>query len=89
MPNIKSAIKRVKVAQNKTLRNKAIKSNLRTAVKKFETALMENDVEKATLLYPELTKTIDMAASKGAIHKNAADRKKAKLALRLNAAAQK
>lgn len=88
MPNIKSAIKRVRVSETKTLRNKAIKSNLKTTVKKFETALMDNDVEKATKLYPEITKTIDMAASKGAIHKNAANRKKAKLALRLNAAAQ-
>ena len=89
MPNIKSAIKRVKVSQTKTLRNKLIKSNLKTTVKRFEAALLDNDVEKATLLYPEITKRIDKAAAKGTIHKNAASRKKAKLALRLNAAAEK
>ncbi|HHU48175.1 MAG: 30S ribosomal protein S20 [Caldicoprobacterales bacterium] len=89
MPNIKSAIKRVKVSQTKTLRNRMVKSNLKTAIKKFETALADNDLEKARLLYPEITKKIDMAVTKGTIHKNAANRKKAKLALRLNAAAQK
>ena len=89
MPNIKSAIKRVKVTQTKTLRNKRIKSDLRTAIKKFEAALMENDVEKAKALYPIVTKKHDMAAAPGTIHKNAASRKKAKLALRLNAASGK
>jgi len=89
LPNIKSAIKRVKVTQTKTLRNKRIKSDLRTAIKKFEAALMENDVEKAKALYPIVTKKLDMAAAKGTIHKNAASRKKAKLALRLNAASGK
>ncbi|HHY82157.1 MAG TPA: 30S ribosomal protein S20 [Clostridiales bacterium] len=89
MPNIKSAMKRVKVAQAKTLRNKMIKSGLKTVVKKFDTALLNNDLDKAKALYPEVSKKIDMAAAKGVIHKNAASRKKAKLALRLNAAAQK
>ncbi|HHU79643.1 MAG: 30S ribosomal protein S20 [Caldicoprobacterales bacterium] len=88
MPNIKSAIKRVNVSQKKALRNKMIKSELKTAVKKFESALLDSDVEKATVLYPQITKKIDMAAAKGTIHKNAANRKKAKLALRLNTASQ-
>lgn len=89
MPNIKSAMKRVKVSESKTLRNKMIKSGLKTTVKKFEVALLNNDMDKAKALYPEVSKKIDMAAAKGVIHKNAASRKKAKLALRLNAAAQK
>ena len=88
MPNIKTAIKRVKVSQTKTLRNKMIKSNLKTTIKRFESALAENDMEKAKLLYPEVAKKIDKAAAKGTIHKNAASRRKAKLALRLNAASQ-
>jgi len=66
-----------------------IKSGLKTVVKKFDTALLNNDLDKAKALYPEVSKKIDMAAAKGVIHKNAASRKKAKLALRLNAAAQK
>jgi small subunit ribosomal protein S20 len=45
-------------------------------------------MEKAKLLYPEVAKKIDKAAAKGTIHKNAASRRKAKLALRLNAASQ-
>lgn len=88
MPNIKSAIKRVKVSQTKTLRNRMVKSELKTAVKNFEKALLENDLDQARLQYAQVTKKIDMAASKGSIHKNVANRKKAKLALRLNASAE-
>ena len=88
MPNIKSAIKRVKVSQTKTLRNKMVKSELKSAIKNFEKALMENDLDKAKLQYSTVTKKIDKAASKGSIHKSVANRKKAKLALRLNASAE-
>lgn len=89
MPQIKSAKKRVKVSQAKTLQNKMIKSGLKTTIKKFDSAVLKNDLEAARVLYPEVAKKIDMAAAKGTIHKNAASRKKAKLALRLNATAQK
>ncbi|HZK34001.1 MAG TPA: 30S ribosomal protein S20 [Bacillota bacterium] len=88
MPNIKSAIKRVKVTQTKTLKNKVVKSSLKTITNKFDNALIDNEVEVAKKLYPELVKKIDQATAKGAIHKNAANRRKAKLALRLNAAGQ-
>lgn len=88
LPNIKSAVKRVTVTESKTLRNKMVKSELKSAIKKFERALLDNDLETAELLYPQVTKKIDKAAAKGSIHKNAANRKKAKLALRLNAASQ-
>ena len=76
MPNIKSAIKRVKVSQTKTLRNRMVKSNLKTAIKKFETALADNDLEKARLLLSRNNQKIDMAVTKGTIHKNAANRKR-------------
>lgn len=89
MPNIKSAKKRVKVAKVKTLQNKIIKSGIKNITKKFEAALLENNYEAARDLYPKVVKKLDMAASKGTIHKNTASRKKAKLALRLNAASQK
>lgn len=89
MPNIKSAKKRVKVIKTKTLQNKIVKTGIKTAIKKFEAALNENNVDVAKQLYPLAVKKIDMGVSKGVLHKNAANRKKAKLALRLNAAAQK
>jgi len=65
-----------------------IKSDLKTAVKKFEKVLLNNDTELARRLYSEVVKKVDMAASKGVIHKNVANRKKSKLALRLNAASE-
>ena len=89
MPNIKSAKKRVKVSSAKTLQNKVVKSSLKTIIKKFDGTILNNDIGAAKVLYPEVSKKIDMAAAKGAIHKNAANRKKAKLALRLNATGQK
>ncbi len=89
MPNIKSAKKRVKVTISKTLQNRMIKSGVKTLVKRFDTAIARKDADTASALYPEVMKKIDMAAAKGTIHKNAANRKKARLALRLNATAQK
>lgn len=86
MPNIKSARKRVKVAKAKTLQNKRIKSGVKTIIKRFERTLHSKDADAANALYPEVTKKIDMAAAKGTLHKNAANRKKAKLALRMKAA---
>ncbi|MDQ0900272.1 MULTISPECIES: 30S ribosomal protein S20 [unclassified Paenibacillus] len=78
MPNIKSAIKRVKVSEKRRLRNASQKSALRTAVKAFETAVSPEALIIAS-------KKLDKAASKGLIHKNAANRKKSRLAKRLNA----
>ena len=83
MPNIKSAKKRVLVIEKKTMRNKAIKSALKTQVKKFLTACDANDKELATKLFPETVSAIDAAATKGVIHKNNANNRKAKLAKKL------
>ena len=77
MPNIKSAIKRVIVIEKKT--------GYRTAVKKFEKAVEEANVEEATKLFAEATKKIDQACTKGVIVKNTASRKKSRLAKKLNA----
>lgn len=85
MPNIKSAIKRVSVIEKKTARNNMIKTGYRTAVKKFEKAVEEANVEEATKLYAEATKKIDQACTKGVIVKNTASRKKSRLAKKLNA----
>jgi len=85
MPNIKSAVKRVSVIEKKTMRNNMIKTGYRTAVKKFEKAVEEANVEEATKLYSEATKKIDQACTKGVIVKNTAARKKSRLAKKLNA----
>ena len=85
MPNIKSAKKRVKVIEKKTLRNNMIKSAYKTAVKKFQQAIEAGNTEEAKVLFSEATKKIDQACTKGVIVKNTAARKKSLLAKKLNA----
>lgn len=85
MPNIQSAKKRVKVSEKKNLRNRIIKSGVRTSIKKFETA-MADDPKNAASLLSATSAAIDKAASKGVVHKNAANRKKARLARQLTKA---
>ncbi|MBR7008500.1 MAG: 30S ribosomal protein S20 [Ruminococcus sp.] len=82
MPNIKSAKKRVKVIQTRTARNKAIKSDLKTALKKADTAVNENAENKAEVVKAAIKK-VDMACTKGIMHKNKAARKKSQLAKKL------
>ena len=83
MPNIKSAIKRVKVNEQKRANNIAAKSSMRTAVKNAEVAIANNGENAKDALLAASAK-LDKAASKGLIHKNAAARKKSRLAKRLN-----
>ena len=87
MPNIKSAKKRVLVIEKKTQINKAIKSALKTQIKKFLASVEAGNKEEATKVYSETVSAIDTAASKGVLHKNNAANKKAKLAKKLNAMA--
>jgi len=86
MPNIKSAKKRVKIIEKKTLQNSMIKSAYKSAIKKFESSLEAGNIEEAKSLFSEATKKIDQACSKGVIVKNTAARKKSSLAKKLNAA---
>ena len=86
MPNIKSAMKRVKVNQKKNLRNRMIKSAMKTQIRKFDTAVAANEADAKLLSVTQ--GAVDKAASKGVIHKNAANRKKARMAKRLAKAAQ-
>ena len=79
MPNIKSAKKRVKVINTKTMRNKAVKSDLKTALKK---AVAENAENKEEVVRAAIKK-VDMACTKGIMHKNAAARKVSQLAKKL------
>ena len=82
MPNIKSAIKRVKIAEKKTLNHSRLKSEYKTAVKKYEAANAKASSEEADLL--SVAKSdIDHACSKGVISKNAASRKKSRLEKKL------
>ena len=84
MPNIKSAIKRTKIIEKKTLQNNMVKSSYKTAVKKFETAIESGNVAEAETLFVEATKKIDQACTKGVIVKNTAARKKSSLSKKLN-----
>ena len=86
MPNIKSAKKRVKIIEKKTLKNNMIKSAYKTAIRKFDEAVKAGNVEEAKVLFSEATKKIDQACTKGVIVKNTAARKKSSLSKKLNAA---
>ena len=86
MPNIKSAKKRVKIIEKKTLRNNMIKSGYKSAVRKFEEAIDAGNIDEAKTLFVEATKKIDQACTKGVIVKNTAARKKSSLAKKLNTA---
>ena len=84
MANIKSAKKRIKVIETKTLRNKTIKSKIKTLVKKVELAVAENDKAAAEAALKVATSEISKAASKGIFHKNTAARKISRLTLAVN-----
>ena len=87
MPNIKSAKKRVKVIATKNLQNRMVRSSLRTSIKKFESAVAAGELEQAQSLYQSASSALDKAVVKGTIHKNTANRQKARLAKGLNRAA--
>lgn len=82
MPQIESAIKRVRTNEKNNAKNSQQVSALRTAVKKFEQAV-ESNAENVESLYKEAIKAIDMAETKGLIHKNKASRDKARLTKKL------
>ena len=84
LPNIKSAKKRVQVSGVRNERNKADKSALKTALKKFEAAAAEGNRTEAEGAYKVAVKSIDKAAAKGLLHKNNAAHKKSALTLKLN-----
>ena len=84
MPNIKSAKKRVKVIEAKTLQNKMVKSELRTTIKKFNAAVAAGDKEVASAAYREAVKKVDQAVCHGIMHKNAAARKKSQFTKAFN-----
>ena len=83
MPNIKSAKKRVRVTETKTLQNKMFKTQMKTDVKKYRAAVAANDMAAAQELYKVACKKIDVA--KGIIHKNCAAHQKSEFTKALNA----
>ena len=84
MANIKSAKKRSLVIETKTLRNKMIKSKVKTMVKKVEAAIAAGDKAAAEASLKVATSEISKAASKGIYHKNNAARKISRLTLAVN-----
>ena len=84
MPNIKSAKKRVLIGEVRNARNKAAKSELKTAIKKFEVAAAEGNRTEADGAYKVAVKKVDQAVAKGVLHKNTAAHRKSTMTLKLN-----
>jgi small subunit ribosomal protein S20 len=82
--NIKSQLKRIKTNEKARLRNKSVKSSVKTAIRKFREAAEAGDKDKAVELMREASKKLDKAASKGVIHANQAANKKSAMAKRAN-----
>lgn len=80
MANIKSQIKRIKTNEKARQRNKAVKSSLKTAIRKAREAVAAGDSQKAIEATREASRELDKAVSKGVIHKNQAANKKSALA---------
>ena len=85
MPQIKSQIKRAKTNEKARIRNHAVKSQLRTAIKKVKIAIDAKDLEKATLLLNKANSLIDKSVSKGVQHRRTADRQKSSITNLVNA----
>lgn len=84
MANIKQQIKRIRTNEEARMRNKAVKSSVKTAIRKFREAADAGDKDKAITLLQEASRKLDKAASKGVIHPNQAANKKSAMALRAN-----
>ncbi len=84
MANIKSAKKRILVTETRTMRNKAIKSKVKTMIKKVEAAVAANDKAAADAALQVAISEISKAATKGVYHKNTAARKISRLTIAVN-----
>jgi small subunit ribosomal protein S20 len=82
--NIKSQIKRIGTNEKARLRNKSVKSSLKTAVRRFRTAAESGDQAAALIELKAASRELDKAASKGVIHANQAANKKSAMANRVN-----
>lgn len=84
MANIKAAEKKIKVIAKKNMINKSRKSEIKTYIKKFNTAIDENDKEKAQSLFQTIQKKFHQAVSKNTFHQKTVDRKIGSLNKKLN-----
>lgn len=84
MANIKSAKKRILVNTKKAERNKAIRSKVKTMIKKVDTAVATEDKEAATVILPLAVAEINKACSKGVMHKKTAARKVSRITKNVN-----
>ncbi|KMS88379.1 30S ribosomal protein S20 [Prauserella rugosa] len=84
MANIKSQMKRIKTNEKRRQRNQAVKSAVKTSIRKFREAADAGDKAKAAELQQAAGRQLDKAASKGVIHKNQAANKKSAMAQRVN-----
>lgn len=84
MANIRSAKKRILVNKTKAMQNKIIKTQLKSAIRKFDAAVLAGNKDVASEAYRLAVKKVDQAAARGVIHKNAAARKKSQLTLKFN-----
>ena len=84
MANIKSQMKRIVTNEKNRLRNKAVKSAVKTEIRKFREAADAGDKDKAVAQQRVAARALDKAASKGVIHKNQAANKKSAMAARAN-----
>lgn len=85
MANSKSAKKRVLVAERNRVRNQAVKSRIKTVIKKVLSAVELNEKDNAVAALVVAYKELDRAVSKGIVKKNTASRKKSRLAAKVNA----
>ena len=83
MPNIKSAIKRVKISEKQRQRNYSYKSKVKTLIKRFENSLNSTNMEEAKNNYHRCISILDKAAQKGILAKNTVARKKSLLSKKL------
>ncbi|MBV8992334.1 MAG: 30S ribosomal protein S20 [Pseudonocardiales bacterium] len=84
MANIKSQLKRIRTNEKARLRNKSLKSSLKTAVRKFREAAAAGDKDRAVSELVVASRALDKAASKGVIHRNQAANRKSAMAKRSN-----
>ena len=89
MPNTKSAKKRMRQSEVRRLRNRSVKSSVKTQVRKVRDAITAANFEDAEAQFRAVTKRLDQAAAKGVIHKNAASRTKSRLSHAVKSAKQK
>ena len=88
MPRIKSSIRSVKTDAERRAHNIAVKSSVKTAVRKTVESAAAGKSDEAVTMLAKAASTIDKAATKGVLHKNTAARKKSRLAKRVNAVAK-